>query len=477
MAKKLLSFLGNNYYFWAIYKLGDEMAEPQRFVQASLAELICKKQGWGKDDSIHIFLTEGAKEANWIELPKNMEEIPKKGEVSPGIYDEYVRKYHGLEWVLKEILGKDSPIGIIPVTDVLTKLDKDKINEKTIWKIFEKVMSQIKDGDEIYFDITHSFRFLPLLAIIVLNYARVVKRDIKIGGIYYGAFESIGFANMVKTIPIEQRIAPIIDLTQFENLQRWTAGVDRFMGTGDASIIKSLVEERGEKDSEWGKLAGCMDDFSKSITTCRCRKITQKAKELKVAVENARSSINNTDKKEDKSEVPETKYSPMIPLLDKIDEKVIGFGNNDILNGLEAVKWCLAHNLTQQGYTILRELVTTWLAIQHYGNKEKEIYNRYKRSIFSDGLIYAIHKEKPEAEWKEHLRNNREKVETIKKIKGIGDLAKYFNNLCDQYRNDIDHCGCRRKPKPKEPRDLINDLHDRFCEIESFLGSHFKQQK
>jgi len=78
MAKKLLSFLGTNYYIRTIYTIGDTQSTPHRFIQASLAELICKD--WGNEDSIHIFLTKDAEEKNWNDPPKNSEEIKRQKE-------------------------------------------------------------------------------------------------------------------------------------------------------------------------------------------------------------------------------------------------------------------------------------------------------------------------------------------------------------------------------------------------------------
>ena len=45
-------------------------------------------------------------------------------------------------------------------------------DEKHNWELFEIILNEIDEGDEIIFDITHSFRSFPIMALIILNYAR-----------------------------------------------------------------------------------------------------------------------------------------------------------------------------------------------------------------------------------------------------------------------------------------------------------------
>jgi len=194
MAKKLLSFLGTNYYIRTIYTIGDREANPHRFVQAALGELICKN--WNKEDSIHIFLTEEAKKNNWNDPPDNSLQIQRNQE-----YDFENESYESLKKILHNLTFPFDKNSIIPVNV------PEGFREEEIWEIFNKIVMQIKDGDEIYFDMTHSFRYLPMLAIIALNYISVIRQDIKIGGIYYGAFEALGPAYKVKKWPVEERRA------------------------------------------------------------------------------------------------------------------------------------------------------------------------------------------------------------------------------------------------------------------------------
>ncbi|WP_425505358.1 CRISPR-associated DxTHG motif protein [Thermosulfurimonas marina] len=64
-------------------------------------------------------------------------------------------------------------------------------SEEEIRDNFRKVIENLSEGEEVFFDITHSFRSLPMLNLVALSYARVLK-GIRIRGIYYGAFEVLG---------------------------------------------------------------------------------------------------------------------------------------------------------------------------------------------------------------------------------------------------------------------------------------------
>lgn len=54
-----------------------------------------------------------------------------------------------------------------------------------------KLSEILEDGDEIYIDITHSFRSLSLYMFVVLNYIQnVIDKKIEIKAVLYGMLES-----------------------------------------------------------------------------------------------------------------------------------------------------------------------------------------------------------------------------------------------------------------------------------------------
>ncbi|HIC96177.1 TPA: TIGR02221 family CRISPR-associated protein [Candidatus Bipolaricaulota bacterium] len=90
-------------------------------------------------------------------------------------------------------------------------------NEQEIWDIFSTIVNEIEEKDELYLDITHAFRSLPLLATVIINYLKVMK-NIQVRAISYGAMEAVGDIWTVKQIDIEQRDIPVFNLLPFDQL-------------------------------------------------------------------------------------------------------------------------------------------------------------------------------------------------------------------------------------------------------------------
>jgi CRISPR-associated Csx2 family protein len=85
------------------------------------------------------------------------------------------------ECLQQRLRGK---VEILPIYDIPEKNSPDDI-----WQIFQKVNDCLEEGDSVIFDITHSFRSVPVVALISVSYLRII-RQVKIDGLLYGAFEA-----------------------------------------------------------------------------------------------------------------------------------------------------------------------------------------------------------------------------------------------------------------------------------------------
>ena len=102
-------------------------------------------------DKVIVFTTEEAYKENWLDSSNNR---------------------HGLASALK---GYSVRAG----AEISCRSIPDGQNEKELWEIFRIILDSLEEGEEIILDITHSFRYLPMLTFIVLNYARAVKNCIR----------------------------------------------------------------------------------------------------------------------------------------------------------------------------------------------------------------------------------------------------------------------------------------------------------
>ena len=106
----------------------------------------------------------------------------------------------------------------------------------------------INENDDIVFDITHSFRSIPMLAVTVINYAKIVKKC-HLKGVYYGAYEAAQNNE-------NKKIAPIINLTAFNEILEWTYAADAFMTYGNVGKFNQVYLDKmksvpEEQRREW----------------------------------------------------------------------------------------------------------------------------------------------------------------------------------------------------------------------------------
>lgn len=414
MRKVYVSFLGTNDYVECFYepKGGetDRLKRPVRFVQEATVFYCC--QDWGVDDRIVIFTTKDALEKNWKD----------DGHLDRATGKPWKRS--GLETCLRELSLA------VPFDNVLIP---DGHSEEEIWEIFDRVSQCIESGDEVVFDITHAFRSIPLLTIVVLNYLKVLKK-VALKGIYYGAFEVLGSIQDVMKKPIEERIVPIMDFTPLDRLMDWTVATDRFLATGDASMAGALArsgvegilrETRGKDRSAASirNLGASLESFSRMLFTCRGKQISETALELKAKVHDSRGLELQL---------------PFRPLFDMIEDKLNSFTGDQVADGLAAVRWCADHNLVQQGYTILEEILFSY-TVSGVG---MDPLNVPLREIASQA--YAIMSRKIEdapKEWHSPAREDpdatRMMISFIKQNSGLSGVVERLRVK----RNDLNHAG------------------------------------
>ncbi|QXP70766.1 TIGR02221 family CRISPR-associated protein [Polaribacter sp. R2A056_3_33] len=101
-----------------------------------------------------------------------------------------------------------------------------------------KIEELINDGDEVYLDITHSFRSLPLLIMNVLNYLKdVSKKNFEIKEISYG---------MLDIMRENNDIAPIVQLDVISELHENIKAANTFTEKADGFELAKLLETKNK---------------------------------------------------------------------------------------------------------------------------------------------------------------------------------------------------------------------------------------
>ena len=254
MARKLfISVLGTGLYEKSVYTQGDFKSSETRFIQQATLELIGCKETWTEEDRVCILLTDKAKELNWEvssrKHPHTKEEIA----------------YEGLNTLLQRMNLRPQ---IMPISIC------DGKNEDEMWKIFQTTFELIQDGDELYFDLTHSFRYLPMLILVLGNYAKFLK-NIRIAHISYGNYEARN-----------EEGSPIVDLLPLTVLQDWTFAAADFLHNGRSEQLTQLTQQvfkpilrdtRGEDQQAQAlrSFSDTLNNITDNLQMCRGLNITK----------------------------------------------------------------------------------------------------------------------------------------------------------------------------------------------------------
>lgn len=121
----------------------------------------------------------------------------------------------------------------------LNKSEQD-INAAT----FLSLEKYINKNDEIYLDITHSFRSLPMYMMNLLLYMKTISdKQVKIANISYGMLEAS--ARNAEG----QSITPVVNLTDTEHIMDWIIGAYAFKEYGNSYKIAELLDAESEKEA------------------------------------------------------------------------------------------------------------------------------------------------------------------------------------------------------------------------------------
>ncbi len=129
------------------------------------------------------------------------------------------------------------PLEILLKNDSKTFLIDYGINDEQLWSNFEnflEIANHIQDGDEIYLDITHSFRSLSLMSFVMTQFASSISdKKFKITKVLYGMFEYNNENN---------GITPIVDIKILLDIQEWIKAIDAIKKYSDFDPLVTLLK-------------------------------------------------------------------------------------------------------------------------------------------------------------------------------------------------------------------------------------------
>lgn len=379
MARKVfISFLGTNNYVLCKYTIDDIITKPVRFVQEALIEHICKD--WTEADKIIIFCTSrestgenGSKEMNWFDngQPKPYDESEKIG-------------------LLHRLQDLQERIGLKPQIEQLDI--KAGFSEEEIWDIFNTVYSKLQPHDQIYFDVTHAFRSIPLFSIVMFNYSKLMIGT-QLVSIMYGAFEKLGQVAKVRDMDMNERIAPVIDLTNIARLQEYNQIANNQKGFGKVKRLKEAVASELAKNSGQAvrDLCNSISELDEYIATINIQAI--KAGKF---ISKFRNNYKHV-----KRNMSLTK--PLSNLLDELNRETADFvGENSYRNIEAAINWTIKHDMLMQAYPMAEEYIILRVADMFKDIKPSQLSTKKYREFIS-GILGAPKEDFISKNWKYSL--------------------------------------------------------------------------
>ena len=306
--KRFLSFLGTGNYQPCQYRFGERMSPEVVYVQTAINLFAAPRC-----EEAVVFCTAGAKEKHGDGL---VAEFARNGLPAPRLVD-------------------------IP----------DGASEEQLWSIFRIVRDIVGDGNEIVFDVTHSFRSLPVVMTVLLRYLAVAK-GVSLGKCLYGAWEARDK---------ESNVAPVFDLTPFFALDDWTHAILGFEQSGDSTELRRLAVDRLGPH--------CRTDDTARRLIAAVRKTALFADYVRVAnlgSEGGRDGIRAMCfRSEIASPLSEPGAADLIPELESVLRRLGGrfsdYGDADVRNGFRAARWAACHGLFPQAYTLLQETAVSFV--------------------------------------------------------------------------------------------------------------------
>lgn len=514
--------LGTSNYSECIYKTEDgSFSYETPFVQIAVLKYIMPQYREG--DRITVFVTEDAESANWepkeekeLRKPKTKYKIRKRrfsrklrlGKRSYQIQlqiksqdnsKKYVRSIEDIEEKtckkgLKFLLEQEFPN--TPYDPV--RIPEGK-NKQELDQIFECIYQSFSENEIIYFDFTHSLRNLPMLALAVVNYAKVLK-NIEVGGLYYGAYE-------LKKKEKDGRV-PILDMSSCSTIQDWTSAAEAFVKAGSSNQIYELYQKRRElidTDKEYNDILESLYNLTNCLETSRGGLDFVRGEDEcnKKSIGCAYNSFQDHYKKLG-SKGFLVSEQPLKRLFDYIYKDIDifqqglrmvekGKGKEKEIElkytalGISVVQWALKKGLVQQGYTALNETIISYIC-EIYGFNGND---GPKRKLIND-LLRSLKDQVPNGEsrnlnenrkvwvedWKRKNRNkmSQRKFEESaliaeKILTSISTKLIDLSNNVSEERNTLNHFGLLWGA-PKESlsyKVFQDDLKKRYEELEKII--------
>jgi len=304
-------------YRVANYKIENKIYEQRSFITSALEE------HYGIDKTIFI----GTTGSMWDNL---YEFYSKK------FQKDYDENYHLDLMAIIDNATMDTNIDSLNLSKfnetfndkIVAIVTKYGMNELEIFENFNliiKLQDELEDGDEVYLDITHSFRSNAFWMFLVMNYLTDVQdKNITVKAISYGMLEAQ-----------KDGVAPVVDLNAFYKILQWIKGANNLKNYGNSYLIEENIENE--------KLSKKLKNFSDALNMNY--------------IGSLRQSINSLKKLEDDIDNLEGPAKLIIPKVIKDFMDRFASEDKDYLFQAKLAKWHFEQKRYAMAYININEAI------------------------------------------------------------------------------------------------------------------------
>ncbi|OCR00149.1 CRISPR-associated protein [Oscillatoriales cyanobacterium USR001] len=246
--------------------------------------------------------------------------------------------------LLESVLGSKSKCILI----------KYGLDQAELWENFDQIIQVIyslQDKDELYLDITHSFRSLSVFQFLTVTFIQDLfsEKKINIAGVFYGMLD----------VTQELGYTPVVDLNPLFEITSWIKGAYSLKNYGNGDLIAELLKEQGED-----ALANQIAQLSQAININYVNAIKQNSTALKSSLYNPSQS---------------RPFNYLRGILEKFAQKFTRSSITEAEYQLELAGWYFENQRYATGYITLAEAIITYVCeIQGKNSGLEEARNEMK---------------------------------------------------------------------------------------------------
>jgi len=301
--------------------------------------------------------------------------------------EKYHEKLYELQDSGQVTVSDLKPLEILLKNDSKTFLIDYGINDEQLWSNFEnflEIAKHIQDGDEIYLDITHSFRSLSLMSFVMTQFASSISdKKFKITKVLYGMFEYNNENN---------GITPIVDIKILLDIQEWIKAIDAIKKYSDFDPLVTLL--KSEDIEEDVKNAFIQLNNSLKMVNLSALEIFIKNASRKI------KSISNSSNKIVQLLAPE-----IIKLVEELDKDIKSQFQYSL------AKWFFKNKNYGLSYLALYEaIISKSCELKSYDVENYNLREEAKRSIGNDKYGQYFYTKPDNPDFKNSISNIRNAI-------------------------------------------------------------------